>query len=270
LTQIRFSASGYPFVISINAEGLDPHDHRVERVTDQVMTFLHECGYAAQHLEDAEDVELRQFEFQASLATLKDTGYPIPISVLRRSAHLASDEEVDALHGSILAPGIKVWARRDVLLPSRAHSGDSGMDLRADLFERDEDNEYTLMPVGSSAVSACVRVIAPGKRMKIPCGIHMAVPIGYEVQVRPRSGLADVHGITVLNSPGTIDWSYRGEVSVVLINHGEEDFIVEDCMRIAQAVVAPVVTVNPEAVRSKADLGETARGDRGYGSTGFE
>lgn len=107
--------------------------------------------------------------------------------------------------------------------------------------------------------------IGPGQRALIPTGIALALPDGTEAQVRPRSGLAAKHGITVLNSPGTIDGDYRGEVQVLLINHGVEAFVVERGMRIAQLVLAHVVRAEIAEVLS---LDETARGAGGFGSTG--
>jgi dUTP pyrophosphatase len=107
--------------------------------------------------------------------------------------------------------------------------------------------------------------IAAGRYAMVPTGIALALPAGTEGQVRPRSGLAARHGITVLNAPGTIDSDYRGEVCVILINHGMEDFAVERGMRIAQLVIAPVASVS---VRLVEKLAETARGNAGFGSTG--
>jgi dUTP pyrophosphatase len=109
-------------------------------------------------------------------------------------------------------------------------------------------------------------VIGPGKRALIPTGFAIALPEGYEGQVRPRSGLATEHGVTVLNAPGTIDADYRGEVKVPLINHGERDFVVTRGMRIAQLVVAAVA---PAVLVEVPELGETERGQGGFGSTGF-
>lgn len=130
-------------------------------------------------------------------------------------------------------------------LPTRATAGSAGMDLRAAV------SEDVLLP--------------PGGRTLIPTGIALALPLGYEGQVRPRSGLALKHGITVLNSPGTIDADYRGEVSVVLINHGEAPFVIQRGDRIAQLIIAAV----PESVLVEVDsLAESARGAGGYGSTG--
>lgn len=116
----------------------------------------------------------------------------------------------------------------------------------------------------SAAVDADV-VLAPGGRAIIPTGFSIALPPGFEAQVRPRSGLAAKNGVTVLNSPGTIDADYRGEVGVILINHGQEPFIITRGLRIAQMIVAPVRTIMWE---EKADLNDTARGAGGFGSTG--
>jgi dUTP pyrophosphatase len=108
-------------------------------------------------------------------------------------------------------------------------------------------------------------VLRPGSRFPVPTGLAFALPPGFEGQVRPRSGLAAKHGVTCLNSPGTVDADYRGEVKVILINHGEEDFTIRRGERIAQLVVAPVVQAAWDEVES---LDETARGAGGFGSTG--
>lgn len=105
----------------------------------------------------------------------------------------------------------------------------------------------------------------PGERALVPTGIAIALPDGYEAQVRPRSGLALRHGITLLNSPGTIDPDYRGEVGVVLVNLGQEPFTVKNGERIAQLVIAPFVRATLQEVE---ELGETARGEGGFGHTG--
>ena len=105
----------------------------------------------------------------------------------------------------------------------------------------------------------------PGDIALVPCGFSMAVPHGYEAQVRPRSGLASKHGITMVNAPGTIDSDYRGEVHVPLINHGRTAFVVERGMRVAQMLVVPVPAVEIAVVD---DLDETKRGKRGFGHTG--
>jgi len=108
-------------------------------------------------------------------------------------------------------------------------------------------------------------VLQPGTRALVPTGLAIALPAGYEAQVRPRSGLAARHGVTVLNSPGTIDADYRGEVKVILINHGDTPFVIERGMRIAQMVIAPVTRADMIAAES---LDETERGTGGFGSTG--
>jgi dUTP pyrophosphatase len=107
--------------------------------------------------------------------------------------------------------------------------------------------------------------INPGETRLIACGFAMAVPVGYEAQVRPRSGLASKHGISMPNAPGTIDADYRGEVKVPLINLGRQPFVIEPNMRIAQMVIAPVAHCSLEEVD---ELDQTARGEGGFGSTG--
>lgn len=129
--------------------------------------------------------------------------------------------------------------------PSYQSAGAAGMDLHAALAE----------PV----------TIQPGSVAMIPIGIAIALPPGHEGQVRPRSGLGSRHGITLPNAPGTIDEDYRGEVRVPLINHGREPFVVEQGMRIAQLVVAPVTRCDVTVVE---ELDTTARGVAGFGSTG--
>lgn len=110
-------------------------------------------------------------------------------------------------------------------------------------------------------------VIPPGERVRVPTGFALEIPAGFEGQVRPRSGTASKHGITVLNAPGTLDSDYRGEVQVLLVNLGREPFIVNRHDRIAQLVIAPVVQAAVEMVDS---LGETARGAGGFGSSGTD
>ena len=107
--------------------------------------------------------------------------------------------------------------------------------------------------------------LAPGKHALVPTGLAIALPAGYEAQVRPRSGLAAKHGVTVLNSPGTIDADYRGEIRVILINHGDTPFVIKRGERIAQMVVAPVVQASLVPVGT---LSATNRGAGGFGSTG--
>ena len=140
---------------------------------------------------------------------------------------------------------IKVHYSGKHALPRFETTQSAGMDLRANIDA----------PV----------VLQPGDRALIPTGIKMALPEGYEAQIRPRSGLSYKHGITVLNSPGTIDADYRGDVGVLLINHGREAFTVEDGMRVAQMVVAQYSQFEWESVE---DLDQTARGAGGFGSTG--
>ncbi len=132
-------------------------------------------------------------------------------------------------------------------LPSYETGGAAGMDLRAAV---PADAPLTLKP---------------GLRTLVPTGFVFEVPAGYEAQIRPRSGLAIKNGITCLNSPGTVDSDYRGEVKVILANFGQEDFIIERGMRIAQMVIAAVTQVSVSEVR---EASETERGTGGFGSTG--
>lgn len=108
-------------------------------------------------------------------------------------------------------------------------------------------------------------VLQPGSTFLVPTGLRFAIPQGYEIQVRPRSGLAFKHGITVLNSPGTIDSDYRGELGIILINHGKEPFIITPGMRVAQIVLAPVCRA---AFFREETLAATSRGEGGFGHTG--
>ncbi len=130
-------------------------------------------------------------------------------------------------------------------LPDYATQGSAGMDLVAAIAQDTS--------------------ISPGQRLLIPTGIAIALPDGYEAQIRPRSGLAWKHGITVLNAPGTIDADYRGEISVILINHGQESFTVSRAMRIAQMIIAPVTQAQWQVIDT---LDATTRGHGGFGSTG--
>jgi dUTP pyrophosphatase len=134
----------------------------------------------------------------------------------------------------------------DIPLPAYESAHAAGMDLRAAVPE----------PL----------TLAPGERILIPTGLRIALPEGYEAQVRPRSGLAIRHGITMLNSPGTIDADYRGEIRVIVINHSTEPFTIERGDRIAQLIVAPVTRAEWLPVES---LEQTTRGEGGFGHTGL-
>ncbi len=132
---------------------------------------------------------------------------------------------------------------KDLPLPVYATSGSAGLDLRA-------AEAFTLKP---------------GERALVPTGVAIALPKGFEAQVRPRSGLAVKHGVTVLNAPGTIDADYRGEIKVPIINHGAEDFVIVRGDRIAQMVIAPVTIATLVEIDR---LEETERGSGGFGSSG--
>lgn len=142
---------------------------------------------------------------------------------------------------------VKIINRGHQPLPSYATEQSAGMDLRANIDE----------PI----------VLKPMQRTIVKTGLFMALPPGYEAQVRPRSGLALKHGITVLNSPGTIDADYRGEIGVLLINLGDKDFVINDGERIAQMVIAKHETVTFSLTDT---LDETERGAGGYGHTGVK
>lgn len=138
--------------------------------------------------------------------------------------------------------------REDATLPHRATEGAAGLDL-------------------SAALDAPV-VLAPGAFARVPTGLAIALPRGHEGQIRPRSGLAAKHGVTVLNAPGTIDEDYRGELQVILVNHGQAPFEIRHGERIAQLVVAKVEHLPIVVAVSPDDFSETARGTGGFGSTG--
>jgi dUTP pyrophosphatase len=138
-----------------------------------------------------------------------------------------------------------------------------GADLPLPAYQSDAAAGLDL--VAAVAADAPV-ILGPGRRALIPTGIAIALPPGTEGQVRPRSGLAAQHGITVLNSPGTIDADYRGEIRVILINLGEEPFTIARGMRIAQLIIAPVMR---SLIFESRDLNETTRGVEGFGSTGM-
>ena len=143
---------------------------------------------------------------------------------------------------------IKILIKRlskEISLPKYETAGSSGMDLAANIVDNIN--------------------VDPGKTAIIPTGLALSVPKGFEVQIRPRSGLAAKQKISVLNTPGTIDSDYRGEIKVILINLGQKSFIVEKGLRIAQMVVCPVVQGQIKEVE---DLNETERGKGGFGSTG--
>ena len=142
---------------------------------------------------------------------------------------------------------IKIVNKSKHPLPEYATPGSAGMDLRANI-----DVPITL---------------APGERKLIPTGIYIALPVGYEAQVRPRSGLALKHGIGLANMLGTVDADFRGEIGVILINLGQEDFVVNDGERIAQMVIAKHETAEWDVVE---ELDETERGEGGYGHTGVK
>jgi len=148
------------------------------------------------------------------------------------------------LHEPVPVPVKRLEGNDDLPLPAYATDGAAGMDI----------------------VSAEDRILNPGDRAAVSTGLAVAIPEGYEIQVRPRSGMALKHGISVPNTPGTIDSDYRGELKVILINHGLEPYEIRRGDRIAQAVLSPVTRASWLEVH---ELDETMRGEGGFGSTGF-
>jgi dUTP pyrophosphatase len=142
------------------------------------------------------------------------------------------------------------WADTALPLPSYETPGAAGADIRANLRPEDRASGFTLDPM---------------HRAIVPTGIRVEIPLGFEMQIRPRSGLAVKHGITLPNTPGTIDSDYRGPLGVALINLGAEPYTIQHGDRIAQMIIAPVVQVGFEVVDA---LSDTARGEGGFGSTG--
>ena len=142
------------------------------------------------------------------------------------------------------------WADPDIALPAYETAGSAGADIRANLRPEDRASGFTIDPM---------------HRVLIPTGLRIEIPQGYEVQVRPRSGLSLKHGITLPNTPGTIDSDYRGPVGVPLINLSDKPYVIQHGERIAQLIVAPVVQARFNMVE---DLGASDRGTGGFGSTG--
>ncbi len=142
---------------------------------------------------------------------------------------------------------VKVMARRPDLIPVYKTPGAAGADLRADIEES--------------------IILKPGEIAVVPTGVRIELPEGYEAQVRPRSGLAMRYGLTLVNAPGTIDWDYRGEIKVIMVNLGREPVRIEPGMRVAQLVISPVVRGRFVAVDS---LSDTERGEGGFGHTGID
>ena len=142
------------------------------------------------------------------------------------------------------------WADATLPLPSYETPGAAGADIRANLRPEDRASGFTLDPM---------------HRAIVPTGLRVEIPLGYEMQIRPRSGLAVKHGITLPNTPGTIDSDYRGPLGVALINLGAEPYTIQHGDRIAQMIIAPVVQVGFEVVEA---LTDTTRGEGGFGSTG--
>ncbi len=142
---------------------------------------------------------------------------------------------------------IRLEHAHDLPLPAYETEGAAGLDLRAAITDD--------------------LILQPMQRVLVPTGLVIEIPIGYEGQVRPRSGLAYKHGVTLLNTPGTIDWDYRGEVKVLMINLSQEPFTIQRGLRIAQLIIAPVTRVDCVEISK---ISDTKRGSNGFGSTGLK
>lgn len=168
---------------------------------------------------------------------------------------------------------VKVFNDSNNKLPKYETPQAAGLDLRADFSRVESISDIKIYGPGqiipaNSANAVKMIVLEPGSRVCIPTGLYIALPEGYEAQVRPRSGLALKEGITVLNTPGTIDADYRGNIGVILINQGLKTVYIEDGERIGQLVLNKVEQIGWEEVSSKDDLGSTKRGEGGFNSTG--
>ncbi|WP_295723668.1 dUTP diphosphatase [uncultured Leptotrichia sp.] len=168
---------------------------------------------------------------------------------------------------------VKVFNDSNNKLPKYETPQAAGLDLRADFSRVESISDIKIYGPGqiipaNSANAVKMIVLEPGSRVCIPTGLYIALPEGYEAQVRPRSGLALKEGITVLNTPGTIDADYRGNIGVILINQGLKTVYIEDGERIGQLVLNKVEQIGWEEVSSKDDLGFTKRGEGGFSSTG--
>ena len=158
-------------------------------------------------------------------------------------------------------------------LPKYETSDAAGLDVRADFSRVQSPSDIKIYGSGqllyvNEVNKVKMLALEPGSRALIPTGLHVAVPKGYEIQVRPRSGLAIKEGVTVLNTPGCVDPDYRGEVGVVLINHGQYTVYIEDKERIGQLMLNKLEPIEWSEVVSKEELGSTRRGEGGFNSTG--
>ena len=158
------------------------------------------------------------------------------------------DEQIQRSVAGLLTPGFKLFAEHANLIPKYNKVGDSGFDLRANI--------------------ATDIFIQPGDRALVPTGLYVEMPVGFELQIRPRSGYALKEGATVLNAPGTIDANYRGQIGVIVHNDGSAALHIQPFERVAQGVVARVERINWELVESREALTETERGEGGFGSSG--
>ena len=161
---------------------------------------------------------------------------------------------------------VKVFNESKNALPLYATSGSAGVDLRASFSNGNLKNKF-LFFAEYDEEGGWLNIFSGGRAL-VPTDLYTAIPEGYEIQIRPRSGLALREGITVLNTPGTIDSDYRGNIGVIIMNLGEEPIQIEEGDRICQAVLKKVETIEWELVNSKEDLRQTDRGEGGFNSTG--
>lgn len=170
---------------------------------------------------------------------------------------------------------VKIYNQSGNELPSYQTENSAGMDIRADfsrvtptnLLKVYGESEFIFEGTDINDSRPAMLRLEPGSRALIPTGLFIALPEGFEAQVRPRSGLALKEGVTVLNTPGTIDADYRGEIGIIVINHGTQSIWIEDSERIAQLVISPIVMCEWNEVFTKSDLSETSRGECGFGHT---
>ena len=165
---------------------------------------------------------------------------------------------------------VSVYNTSDNELPCYAKYGDAGFDIRADFKGKEKTEDFIGEDFRFDSEKNEITLLARGGRVLIPSGLHIKLPLGYELQIRPRSGLALKHGISMVNTPGTIDSMYLGNVGLIVINTGKYDFIIQDGDRMGQGVLNKVEQVEWVPVSTKEELGTTERGDSGYGQSGIK
>lgn len=165
---------------------------------------------------------------------------------------------------------VKVYNKSGNELPNYAKEGDAGFDIRADFTDKEKTEDFIGEDFVFNPETRDIILLARGGRVLIPSGLHIRLPDGYELQIRPRSGLALKHGISMVNTPGTIDSQYVGNVGLIVINTGKHDFVISQGDRMGQGVLNKVAQVEWVSVNSIDDLGESDRGQTGYGQSGLK